>query len=156
MLRTGGSYMEQMTAVTGQEKAGIDRSLDATVKKFNEVFNRPTAKEFASFWADEGTLLNPFGNYGRGPSGAERIFHEDTQKFFEGTTSSLTIVGARKIADDCVLLDLESEVQNARLPDGSRGPMSMHIVILAQRKGEAWKWLDVRPYVFRERPQPLH
>jgi hypothetical protein len=26
--------------------------------------------------------------------------------------------------------------------------MRMHVVMLAQKKGSDWKWLEVRPYVF--------
>jgi len=155
-LYAGGGEMEQTTTGVGQQQASVDRSLEATLTKFNEAFNRLDAKEVASFWADDGTVINPIGNYGSGRSGVERVFREDAESALEGTTSRFTITGARKIGADCVLLDLDDEVQNAKLPDGSTGPMKLHVVVLAQRKGEGWQWLDVRPYGFLPRPQRLH
>jgi uncharacterized protein (TIGR02246 family) len=148
--------MERTGTVAGQQQAGVDRSLEVTLKEFNNAFNRFDAKEVASFWADDGTLINPAGNYGKGRSGAERVFHEDAETILEGTTSRFTITAARKIGDDCVFLDLDHDVENMRQPDGSTGPVKLHVVILAQKQGDAWKWLDARPYGFFQRPPQLH
>ena len=62
----------------------------------------------------------------------------------------------RKIGGDHILLDLDHEMQDFRMPDGSTGPMKLHVVLLAQKKGEGWQWLDCRPYGFMPRPQRLH
>ncbi len=148
--------MEQHGIPAGQEQAGVDRSLDATVRRFTEALNRLDAREFVSCWTDDGTLVNPFGNYGRGRSEIERVFHEDPERFLQGSTTTVTVTGARRIADDCVLLDLDHDVQDYRRPDGSRGPVKMHAAILAQKVGDEWKWLDVRAYFIQERPQALH
>jgi uncharacterized protein (TIGR02246 family) len=147
--------MEQTSTGVG-EQASVEGSLEATLRRFNEAFNRFDAKEFASFWADDGTLLNPLGHYAEGRAGAERLFREDAMRVFEGARSRLTITGARKIRDDCVLLDIDDDVQNFKMPDGTRSPMKMHVVILAQKNGEGWQWLDVRPYAFLRIPEPLH
>jgi uncharacterized protein (TIGR02246 family) len=144
--------MERTSTGAGQELASVEQSLESTVKRYNEVLTRFDAKEAAKFWADDGTLLTPFGSFGKGRSGVERVFGQDAPKLFEGAKIALSIVGARKIRDDCVLLDLDIDAQNFKRPDGSRGPAKLHNVILAQRKGEGWQWLDVRPYAFLERP----
>lgn len=148
--------MERTTTEVGPQQASVDRSLEATLRKFNDAFNRFDAKGVASFWADDGTLINPVGNYGRGRSGVERVFHEDAETFLEGSTSRFTITGARKIGGDCAFLDLDHDVQNCKMPDGSTRDMKLHVVVLAQKKGEGWHFLDVRPYGFFERPQRLH
>jgi uncharacterized protein (TIGR02246 family) len=148
--------MEQTTTGAGQQQVSLDRSLEATLKRFNDAFNRLDAKEVASFWADDGTLINPVGNYGKGRSGVEKVFHEDAETVLEGTTSRFTITGARKVGGDCAFLDLDHEAQNFKMPDETTRTMKMHVVVLAQKKGEGWQWLDVRPYGFFERPQRLH
>ncbi len=147
--------MEQTMTGAGQQPA-VERSLEATLRKFNEAFNRFDAKEVASFWADDGTLINPVGNYGEGRSGAERVFREDAETILEGSTSRFTITRARPIGGDCALLDLDHDVQNFRKQDGSTGPMKLHVVILARKRGEEWQWVDVRPYGFFPRPERLH
>ena len=42
------------------------------------------------------------------------------------------------------------------MPDGTTGTMKMHVVVLAQKKGESWQWLDVRPSAFIQPKQQLH
>ena len=145
--------MEQMMADAGQQ---VDRSLEAMLRKFNDAFNRFDAREVASFWADDGTLLNPVGNYGKGRAGVERVYHEDAETILEGSTSRFTITSARPIGSDCALLDLDHEVQNFKRPDGSTATVKLHVVMLAQKKRDGWQWLDARPYALMERPQRVH
>jgi uncharacterized protein (TIGR02246 family) len=145
----------ERTSTGEMQQASVDRSLEATMERFYDAFRRFDAKEFASFWAEDGTLLNPIGHYAKGRDEVERVFREDAARVFEGTTRTFAIVGARKVRDDCVLVDVDSEVQNFRRPDGTRGPVKMHAVVLAQRTGESWEWLDVRAYGFIPAPQ-LH
>lgn len=147
--------MEQMTRSPEVEKR-VERSLQAALDRFTEAFNRLDAKQVASCWASDGTLLNPMGNYGEGRAGVERVFDEDGRTILEGTQSKFTITRARPVGTDCLLLDLDHDLQNARLPDGKRGPMRLHVVILAQRGSDGWRWLDARPYGFIQRPPSVH
>ena len=148
--------MERTGAGVGPQPASVEGSLETTLRRFTEAFNRFDAKAFASFWAEDGTFLNPLGRHARGRAGIEKVFQEDEARLLEGATVKLTITGARPIGDDCVLLDCDNDVQNVRLPDRSRGPMKMHAVIVAQKNGDRWQWLDVRAYGFLQRPPPVH
>ncbi len=148
--------MEQQSISAGQAQATVDRALDAAVKRFNDAFNHLDANEFASCWADDGTVLNPFGNFGKGRDGIARVFHEDAERFMEGARTTVTIVGARRIADDCIFLDLDHDVQNYKGLDGARRPAKLHVAIVAKKQGVDWKWVDARAYFMRDRPQPLH
>jgi uncharacterized protein (TIGR02246 family) len=142
---------------TGTEKqASVDRSLEATLKRFNEAFNRLEPKEVASYFAEDGTLLTPGGHYGKGRAGIERVFREDKEAILDGTTSTFTIVGARPVGSDCVFLDVDHELRNFRMPDGSTGTMKLHVIMLARREGRDWQWLDVRPYAFIQEPPHVH
>ncbi len=148
--------MEATPTPEGQEQRAAELSLlEATVARFTEAFNRFDAAEVASFWTDDGTLINPLGNYGEGRPGIERVFREDAQTILGGTTSRFLIQRVRHLAG-CAFLDLEHHVEDFRRPDGSRGPVKLHIAALALKQGDEWRWLDVRPYRFMERPEPLH
>lgn len=147
--------MEQMSNEITEQR-NVDTSLATTISRFNDAFNRFDAKAVASFWADDGTLLNPLGNYGDGRSGVERVFEDDAKSLLEGSTSRFTIQRARPVGDDCTLLDVEHEAQNCRMPNGSTGTMKMHVIILARRRSDRWEWLDVRPYAFLQRPRHVH
>ncbi len=145
----------QPTTGTGQQQA-VDRSLETTVRRFNDAFDRFDAREVASFWADDGTLLNPVGNYGRGRSEVERVFGEDAATILAGSTSRFTITSVRAVGADCAFLDLDHEVKNMRTPDGTRSDVTLHLVVLARRDRDAWQWLDARPYRIMERPPRVH
>ena len=148
--------MEQTTTGAGQQQP-MDRSrLEATLRRFNEAFNRFDAREVASFWAEDGTLLNPVGNFGKGRSEVERVYREDAESILRGSTSRFTITSARPVGSDCALLDLDHEVQNFRRPDGSIGDVKLHVVILARKDRDGWQWLDARPYMIMERPPAVH
>jgi uncharacterized protein (TIGR02246 family) len=147
--------MQETTTGTGSNTV-VDQSLEATLRAFNDAFNRFDAREVASFWAEDGTLLNPVGNYGKGRSEVERVYREDAQSVLGGSTSRFTVTNARPLGSDCVLLDLDHHVQNFRKPDGTRGDVTLHVIILAQRSRDRWQWLDARPYMIMERPPRLH
>ncbi len=148
--------MEATPTPEGQEQRAAELSLlEATVARFAEAFNRFDAAAVASFWTDDGTLMNPLGNSGEGRPAIERVFREDAQAILEGTTSRFLIQRVRHVGG-CAFLDLEHHVQDFRMPDGSRGTVKLHVVALAQKQGDEWRWLDVRPYRFVERPGPLH
>ncbi len=147
--------MEGMGQTTGQQQTAVDPSLEATRKRFNDAFNRFDAKEVASYWAEDGTLIDPLGEFGRGRSGVERVYGKNVETVLEGTTSTFTILSVRQVGSDCALLDLDHDVRDFNMPDGSKGPMKLHVVLLAQKKGNAWQWLDVRPYAFMQPPQRL-
>lgn len=149
--------MDSPTTQPGQEQRAAELSLlEATVKGFNDAFNRFDAAEVASYWTDDGTLISPVGSFGEGRSGVEQVFQSDAATFLEGSHSTFTIARARRVGGDCALLDLDHQVRDCRMPDGSRGTMKLHVVILATRVGDQWRWLDARPYRFVERTQPLH
>ena len=147
--------MQQTMTGTGQQPE-VDRSLETTLRKFNDAFNRFDAAAVASFWAEDGTLLNPVGNYGKGRSEVARVYSEDAETILGGSTSRFAITSSRPVGSDCALLDLDHEVKNFRRPDGTRGDMTLHLVLLARRSRDGWQWLDARPYMIMERPQRVH
>ena len=130
----------------------VDPSLADSVKKFNDTFNRFDTKATAAFWAEEGTLLSPAGELGKGRAGVEKVYAHDVEMFLKGTTSTFRIESARMLKGGFALLDMDHEIKNAKMPDGSTGTMKLHTVILAQKKGGGWLWLDARPYAFMKPP----
>jgi uncharacterized protein (TIGR02246 family) len=144
------------TSMEAAEQPKVDRSLETTLRQFTDAFNRFDAREVASFWADDGTLLNPIGNFGRGRSEVERVFREDAETILAGSTSRFTITSARPVGSGHVLLDCDHDVANWRQPDGTRGHVKLHLVVLARRDGDRWQWLDARPYRIMDRPPRVH
>jgi uncharacterized protein (TIGR02246 family) len=118
------------------------------VEKFSEAFNRFDGKAVAAFHTKDATLINPMGDVAHGQDGIAKMFDEFVAKRWKGSTSRFTITGSRKIGPSTTWLDLDQEVQNVTMPDGTTGTMKVHVVWLAQNAGGAWKILETRPYMF--------
>jgi uncharacterized protein (TIGR02246 family) len=151
----GGVLMET-THDAGMQESKVDPSLEAACRKFNEVFNRLDAKQVASCFAEDGTLITPSGEVGKGRSGIETAFRHDRDTILDGTTSRFEITSVRRLGSELAFLDLDHELQNFRMPDGSTGVMRLHVVILAKKSGNSWLWLDARPYAFAPQPPSVH
>lgn len=134
------------------DDAKVDPSITATMKTFTEAFNRFDAKEVASFWASDGTLVSPAGEWGKGRAGVEKVYAHDVAMFLKGTTSTFRVESARMLKGGYALLDLAHEIQNARMPDGTTGTMMLHNVMLVRKSGKTWEFLDARPYAFMPPP----
>jgi len=148
--------MEPTSQGVGTQESKVEPSLEAACRKFNEAFNRSDAKQVASFWTEDGTLITPSGEVGTGRSGVEAAYRHDSDTILKGTTSRFAIASVRRLGSELAFLDLEHELQNFRMPDGSTGPTKLHVVILAKKSGNSWQWLDARPYMFVARPPSVH
>jgi hypothetical protein len=84
------------------------------------------------------------------------VYGHDVDTILSGTKSRFTISSARRLSPELVFLDLDHDLQNFRMPDGSTGAMKLHVVILAKKSGSGWQFLDARPYAFLPPPPSVH
>jgi uncharacterized protein (TIGR02246 family) len=146
----------ETTQDVGTQESKAEPSLEAACRKFNELFNRADAKQVAACWTEDGTLITPSGEIGKGRSGVETAYRHDCDTILKGTTSRFAIASVRRLGPELAFLDLDHELQNFRMPDGSTGLMKLHVVMLAKRSGSGWQWLDARPYAFVPPPPSVH
>ena len=146
----------ETTPGVGSSKVEVEASLDTALRKFNEAFNRFDTKQVAACWADDGTLITPSGEVGKGRAGVEVVYRHDCDTILKGTTSRFAIQSVRRLGNDLAFLDLDHELQNCRKPDGTTGTMKIHVALLVRRSGNTWQWLDARPYAFVEPPPSVH
>jgi uncharacterized protein (TIGR02246 family) len=144
------------TAQPAGTQQAVEPSLEAACRKFNEAFNRFDTKQVAAFWTEDGTLISPSGELGKGRSGVEKVYRHDCDTILAGTRSRFTIASVRRLGADHALLDLDHQLENFRMPDGSTGTMKIHVVILAKKSGNEWQWLDARPYAYLPTPPSVH
>ncbi len=140
----------------GRQEVKAEPSLEAALEKFTDAFNRFDVKQVASCWAEDGTLINPAGDIGKSRSGVEAVYGRDCETILAGTRSRFVISSVRRLGSELAFLDLDHELQNFRMPDGSTGTMTLHLVLLARKSGSGWQWLDARPYAFIPAPPSVH
>jgi uncharacterized protein (TIGR02246 family) len=140
------------TPGTHLEPPAMEPSLREAWKAFEGAFNRQDPREVASFWDPEGSLLGPTGIRGDGRSGIEKVFRQDLDAFLRGTRSTFEVDAVRMIGHDVAFVDCTHRIDGARLPDGTKGTMRLHLAAVARRSGDGWRWLDARPYAFLPPP----
>jgi uncharacterized protein (TIGR02246 family) len=146
----------ETTHEIGRQERQAEPSLQAACARFNELFNSFDAKQVASCFTEDGTLITPTGEIGNGRSGVETAYRHDCDTVLKGTTSRFEITTVRRLGPELALLDLDHVLQNFRMPDGSTEEMTLHVVMLAKRAGNTWQWLDARPYAFLPTPPSVH
>jgi uncharacterized protein (TIGR02246 family) len=156
MVHADGGVLMETTQGVGTQEYKAEPSLEATLKKFNEAFNTLDPPKVASFWTEDGTLITPSGEAGSNRSGVETAFRHDCDTILKGTKSRFAIASVRRLGPDLAFLDLDHELQNFRMPDGSTGLMKLHVVMLAKRSGNGWQLLDARPYAFVPQAPSVH
>jgi uncharacterized protein (TIGR02246 family) len=136
----------------------VEPALADAWKRFNAAFNRLDAREVASFWEENGTLIGPTGTRGAGRAGIEKVYAGNVETMLRGTTSTFTVETVRMLGQDLALLDVAHEIRGATMPGGTTGTMKLHVVVLARKHGKDWLWVDTRPYAFLPQPPaaPLH
>jgi uncharacterized protein (TIGR02246 family) len=144
-MRTTGT---EHPATPASSSPGIDPALAGAWAEFSSAFNRHDVREVATFFEEGGSLIGPAGDRGDGRSEVERVLAVGMERLFRGTTSRFTIQSVRKLGRGLALVDVEHAVQGARMPDGSQGTRKLHVVVVARRRGDTWRWVDVRPYAF--------
>lgn len=144
----GAALAVSWSVASAQTHPKVDPALETMVQKFTEAFNRFEGKGIAAFHTKDSTLINPMGDVAHGPDGIAKLFDEVGAKRWKGSTSRFTITGSRKVGPGTTWLDLDHEVQNVTMPDGTAGTMKLHVVWLAQKLGGTWKIAEARPYVF--------
>jgi uncharacterized protein (TIGR02246 family) len=143
-----GTTSTQATGSTQQAAATVDPTLTASLRAFEEAFNRQDVKEVVGHWDPDGTLIGPTGLEGFGRSGVESVYASDVKTILRGTRSSFVIERVRKIGPDVAFVDIHHTISGARMPDGSTGTVKLHLAAVARKAGEVWRWLDARPYAF--------
>lgn len=132
-----------------------NEAIEKVAQDFCAAWNKNDVAGLTSFWADDATLINPFGQVARGKAEIQQLLTGEQTTVFKGSVGAMTDVKTRHLGADLVFFDTEMTVDNAHGPDGSVLPqMKFHLAGVAQMKGNRWLWLEARPYAFLP-PPPL-
>jgi uncharacterized protein (TIGR02246 family) len=129
--------------------------LSALVARLNAALAHDDPEAFAAEFLDDGAILNPTGEHARGRGNVEALMRKDLERLRPDGTSKLEIVRARQLSPTLALVDLEHHVARAVLPDGTEGPLDVHVASVVRRVDARWRVLDAHAYVF-VKPPVLH
>jgi uncharacterized protein (TIGR02246 family) len=142
--------------------AGISTSVRAAdpgdaIKRINENFvtawNAHDTKKMAATWADDGSLINPFGVKCGNRGEVEKLFATEHAGAMKASTYKLDGFSLRKLDDDVMVGDWDGTITGMVDPGGNPLPPFLHhVTTVYQKRGGKWTLVVAR--AFQTLPPP--
>jgi uncharacterized protein (TIGR02246 family) len=97
---------------------------------------------FATFFTEDGSLINPFGERADGRDALRAMYSEYFGGMLKGSTTSINMTHLRTVGPDHVFSDADQTIYAAN----GDVMLALHVVNLLQRDGDDWRLVDSRPY----------
>jgi uncharacterized protein (TIGR02246 family) len=134
---------------------GAEAAIQQVWQQFSDAWARGDARARASLWAEDATLINPFGVEARGRANIEKLFEQESAGFAKGTTHTFSNFSFRFLTPTLAEVDATGEVKGIRGADGAPQPtLTLHVFAIMVEKGGKWQMKDARPYVVTAPPGP--
>ena len=137
--------------------AGIPRlaraadSNEAAIKELNQDFvtawNAHDPKKMAAAWAEDVSLINPFGVKCSGRAEAEKLFQGEQSGVMRASTYRIDSFTLRKACDDVMVGDWDATVTGMIDPSGkTMPPFPHHVTAVYQNRGGHWVTILARAF----------
>jgi uncharacterized protein (TIGR02246 family) len=104
--------------------------------------------KIASFFVEDGALINPFGQRADGRTAIAAMYSEYFGGMLRGTSTTIKLACVRAVENNHAFADGE---QTIYAPDGNV-VLVAHLAALLRRDGDDWRFVDARPYTFAAIP----
>jgi uncharacterized protein (TIGR02246 family) len=109
---------------------------------------RGDAHARAALWAEDASLINPFGLEAHGRAAIEKVFEQEDAGFAKGTTHTFSNFSYRFLTSTIVEVDTTGTIKGMRGADGTpMPPLTLHVFAILAKAGGKWQMKDARPYV---------
>jgi uncharacterized protein (TIGR02246 family) len=125
-----------------------ENSVAAFHDKLAAAWSANDGAAFAAFFAEDGSLINPFGERADGREALTAMYSEYFGGMLKGTTTSISLTHLRPIEPGHALADAEQRIY---APNRDI-VLALHVVNLLQKDGDDWRLVDSRPYAFLPPP----
>jgi uncharacterized protein (TIGR02246 family) len=129
-----------------------DSSAQGTVQAFLQVFadawTTNDGAQLASFFTEDGSIVNPFGERADGSQAVAAMYTEYFGGLLQGTTTTIDHVSVRGIEANHAFVDGEQTISAS----SGEVVLTVHLAALLRRSGPSWRFADARPYTFPALP----
>jgi len=135
--------------------SGATVEIERVSDGFVAGWNAHDAKKMAATFAEDGDLINPFGQSAKGRADIEKFFEKEQATAMKGTTYKLESNSIRELDADCAIADWIAVITGMTDSNGkAMPPFKHHVVVAFVKKGGHWQAAAVRAYVFLPPPAP--
>lgn len=134
------------------ELASADAGIQAQAQAFAAAWGKHDAHALASFFGEQGTLINPFGRLAAGRGAIEKLFADEQSTFMAGTTFEVSVARVDKISADVTVVLWDVTLHGLKAPDGKPMELKHQVTIVDQHTATGWLVAAARPVVYQTPP----
>ncbi len=135
-------------------RAADEAAIQKVWQQFSDAWARGDAHARAALWAEDATLINPFGLEARGRAAIEKLFEQEGAGFAKGTTHTFSNFSYRFLTPTVAEVDATGTINGMRGADGAAmPPLTLHVFAIVTKAGGKWQIKDARPYAIAKPPE---
>jgi uncharacterized protein (TIGR02246 family) len=139
--------------MTPSMRAGSDReAIQSQIDRFAAAWNSHDPKAMSMMFAEDGDLINPFGQVAKSRAEIEKLFQEEQAKGLKDTRFSLQTERVQFPAQNLAIGDYAFEITGAKDESGQGMTGKGHLTLVFQKHGSSWEVLAARPMIPAPRP----
>lgn len=128
---------------SGNDEAGIKKSFTGV----SEAWSTGDAEKVASFFTEDGSLVNPMGMEGHGRAGVQKVIEAEFAGPMKGTQQAFDDFEFTWVMPNFALVDCTATVTGMKKPDGmDADPMKVHVYGAIVNRGKGWKARSIRAF----------
>jgi uncharacterized protein (TIGR02246 family) len=132
-----------------------EETITARVMAFAAAWDKHDAKAMAALWAEDGDLVNPFGEMAKSRAEVEQLFADQHAGMMKGTTYKVAMRGIRMVSPGVAVATWDGVINGMTAADGSPFPPFDHLVtVVVVKKGGTWQAASARAMVPAQAPAP--
>lgn len=125
-----------------------DQDIERFLHGFADAWSANDGDALADSFADDGSLINPFGQRADGRAAIAEMYSTYFAGMLKGTTTSITLEHVRTLGDGHALTDAEQTIYDS----GGGIVLKVHLAAVLGQEPGGWRFLDSRPFTVAEAP----
>lgn len=126
-----------------------DAAIHQRVDEWSAAWNKHDPKLMASFFTEDGDLINPFGDHASGRPAIEALFAREQSGPMAHTTYHATVEHIRYPSKYMAIVDVVGEIDG--LQDHNNAPVRSfmhHVTWICEKRHGKWMAIAVRAFAF--------
>jgi len=134
---------------------GAEAAIQQVWQQFSDAWGHGDAHARAAVWAEDASLINPFGIKAEGRPAIEKLFEQEAVGFAKGTTHTFSSFSYRFLTPTLAAVDATGEIKGIKAADGTAMPtLTIHVFAIMAETGGTWQIKVARPYLPAPPPGP--
>ena len=127
--------------------AAEDQAIKDRLAEFAAAWDKADTQAIAAMWAEDGTVMNPAGETGRGRAEVEKLFVKVFDEGMKGSRNQIEGVKVQWVTPDMAVADMTGNITNIKGQGCAAEPdYQHHVVWVFVKKDGKWMVAAARPY----------